>query len=302
MSNTPVAHTQLYPVDNYFKSIMPKACILTDSTAQFVEPDFPGHKLVNIVPLHIHFNEKTYTDGQVLKVNDLPLTARSAVKLQVSAPSTAEFHLSFERLAHYYNDAIVILLSSNLNPATLHAQEAASTNGSPITIHVIDSQTTSAGLGLLVQIAAELANNGTPAVEINHLVRGLIPHIYTIFCVRSLTYLHQTGLLDPAQALVGEMLGITQFFLLDKGHLTPVQKARSTRNLVDIFHEFIAEFNHLRRIALLYGASPHNNELHYLRERITGEFAAIPYSEHLLTASLSAILGPCSLGLVTMDD
>lgn len=280
---------------------MSKVCILTDSTAQFTMPSFPGQERVTVLPLHIKLNKKNYTDGKGLMVSDLPDTIRNGHQIKVNAPSIGAFQQTFKSLARTYDDAIVILLSSHLNPTLDHAQKAVSNCNSPITIHLIDSQTTSAGLGLLVQFAAKAVQNGLSAIEIKRLVTGLIPHIYTIFSVQGLTYLYQNDLLDPAQALVGEMLGITQFLLMDRGHLTPFQKARSTRNLVDIFHEFISEFNHLKHIALLYGLSPSNNELHYLRERIAGDFETIPYSEHMLTPSVSAILGPRSLGVVAMD-
>jgi DegV family protein with EDD domain len=281
---------------------MSKVCILTDSTAQFTMPSFPGRERVTVLPLNIKLNKKNYTDGGNLKVSDLPDTLRNGLQIKVTPPSPATFQQVFKRLARTYDDAIVILLSSHLNPTIHHAQKAISNCSSPIITHVIDSQTTSVGLGLLVQIAAEATQNGMSAIEIKRLINGLIPHIYTIFSVQGLTYLYQNGLLDPAQALVGEMLGITQFLLLDKGHLTPFQKARNIRNLVDIFHEFISEFNHLKHIALLYGVSPSNNELHYLRERIAGDFKTTPYSEHMLTPSVSAILGPRSLGVVAMDE
>jgi fatty acid-binding protein DegV len=116
-------------------------------------------------------------------------------------------------------------------------------------------------------------------------VRGLIPHVYTIFCNQSLSYLQLSGQLDPAQALVGEMLGITPFFILENGRLTPVQKARSTRHLVDTFHEFITEFIHLKHIALLQGLPPFINEARALHERIQENFPTTPFSEHILGAS-----------------
>jgi fatty acid-binding protein DegV len=128
----------------------------------------------------------------------------------------------------------------------------------------------------------------------------LIPRVYTIYCTQSLTYLSHSGQLDQAQALVGEMMGVTAFFLMEHGSLIPVQKARNARNMVDIFEEFISEFGDLRHIAMIQGVPPFSGEIRSLRERIQVMYPDTPYSEHLMGAAVATMLGPRSLGLVTM--
>jgi fatty acid-binding protein DegV len=140
-----------------------------------------------------------------------------------------------------------------------------------------------------------------PVEDILRKVRASVPHIYTIFCVQHLSYLHHSGKLDPAQATIGEMLGLWPLLLLENGGLVPVQKARNSRHLVEVLHEFMAEFNGLKHLALLHGMPPFTQEAHNLYERILQEFPTVPYSEHQLGCSLAAVLGPRSLGLVVME-
>ncbi len=136
-----------------------------------------------------------------------------------------------------------------LNPSIASAYEICQTLHSSASVHIIDSQATSVGLGLIVQAAAEAAWNDMGIAEIKRMLNWLIPRVYTIYCTQSLTYLSHSGQLDQAQALVGEMMGVTAFFLMEHGSLIPVQKARNARNMVDIFEEFIMEFGDLRHIA-----------------------------------------------------
>ena len=129
----------------------------------------------------------------------------------------------------------------------------------------------------------------------------MIPHVYTALCVQGLTYLAHTGHLDPAQAIIGEMLGITPMLILENGRLTPAQKVRNARHLLDLFHEFVSEFSDVRHIALIQGISPFDLEIRQLRERINGQYPSSIISEHALNTSLTALIGPRSLGVIAIE-
>jgi DegV family protein with EDD domain len=280
---------------------MSRVCIITDSTVQFTSTAYPGRELVTVVPMQIGLNGKLYVDNRDIKISKLPLSARNGLDPQVRAPNPVEFRQIMADVGQNCNEIIVILLSGHLNPAIYYAQEAAASGYSPATVHIVDSQTTGAGLGWLVQSAAEAASLGMPAVEIKQILHGLVPHIYTIFCMQSLTYLAHSVKIDPAQALVGEMLGVIPILVLENGRLMPIQKARTPRHLVDIFHEFLSEFGQLRYVALMQGMPPYAHEARALRERITTDYPHTPYSEHTLGAALATILGPRSMGIVAME-
>jgi DegV family protein with EDD domain len=242
-----------------------------------------------------------YLDGKDLKTANLPVSAQNSANPQVLPPTPDEFRQAFISLGQKYHEIIVILLSSHLSPAAASAQEAVEIGKGPAIVHIIDSQTTAVGLGLLVQLAARAAQNGEAGPKINRLVRGIIPRIYTVFCVQSLTYLYRSGHLDPAQAIVGEMLGIIPFFIMENGHLVPIQKVRNSRHLVDILHEFIAEFSDLKHIALVQGIPPFEQEARNLKDRLDGDFPGATFSEHTLGTALATILGPRSLGVFAME-
>jgi fatty acid-binding protein DegV len=107
--------------------------------------------------------------------------------------------------------------------------------------------------------------------------------------------------LDPAQAIVGEMLGITPFFILENGQLTPIQKARSSRHLVDQLHEFVAEFDDLKHVAIIQGTTPLDQDARTLRDRLNGVCRGACLSEHTIGTSVAALFGPRSLGVIVME-
>jgi len=278
-----------------------RVCILTDSTAQFPMIGFPGQELVNIIPMHLLLDGQFYPDAREIKISNLPGSARNGSDPRAIPPTPEEIGQFFTALGHKYHEIITILTSSHLAQTFNYAQQATELVRGPATVHLIDSQTTAVGLGLLVQAAALAAVNGLTATQINRLIRGLVPRVYTVFCVQSLTYLYRSGHLDVAQAVVGEMLGVTPFFILEYGRLVPIQKIRSPRHLVDVLHEFVSEFSNLKHIALVHGTPSYEQESRNLRERIEITFPKVSFSEHTMSTALAAILGPRSLGLVAME-
>jgi DegV family protein with EDD domain len=281
---------------------MSQVCILTDNTAQFPLHLFPGSDLINVIPYHVQLNTPVNAHDKDIKLVHLPSSVYVNSSLQVQPPSVEEFSQVFINLGYRYREIVVILISANLSPALVNAQIAIEVAKCPAAIHLVDSQTTTVGLGLLVQAAASAAQQGSSGAQISRLVRGLAPHVYTVFCLHNLSYLSRSGFIDPAQAVVGEMLEVVPFLILENGSLSPSQKVRGSRHLVDLLCEFVMEFNDVKHVALIQGMPPFDQEARLLRERLSGLCRSNSFSEHTLGVPLAALLGPHSLGLVVMEN
>jgi DegV family protein with EDD domain len=279
---------------------MPRTCILTDSSAIFTKPAYAGQEHVTILSHLILFNGQNIQDSK-----DLSLYSHSFENHHppiTNPPSVETFQSAYTSLGMKYKEIVVILLSSSLSQANANAHLAALSSKSPANIYIIDSMNTAVGLGLLVQAAAEYIHRGFSGVDINRMIRGMINHIYSVFCLPDLTYLYRAGQLDPAQAIVGEMLGVIPFFTLENGKLVHTQKIRSPRHLVDIMYEFVAEFENLKYLALLQGMTTYEQESRNLRDRISQNVRTTPLCEHTLNLVLATLLGPHSIGLVVMEN
>jgi DegV family protein with EDD domain len=279
---------------------MPRTCILTDSTAYFTKLSFAGQEHVTILPHYIQVNSEHLPDSKDLSI----YTSSSHFSQPPIAypPSVEAFRSAYAALGKIYKEIVVILLSSHLSQANMNARLASQSSNSPANIFIIDSLNTAIGLGLLVQSAADFAHRGYSGVDINRSVRGMINHIYSVFCLPDLSNLYRAGQIDPAQAIVGEMLGVIPFFTLENGRLVHTQKIRSPRHLVDIMYEFVAEFENLKYLALIQGINPYEQECHNLRDRISQNIRTTPMVEHGLSLALATILGPHSIGLVVMEN
>ena len=271
---------------------MPNVCILTDSTAQFTQSRFPGYDRVHVIPFDIQSVERRES-------RSLPggvLTQRRLI-----APSPQDFVRFYTSLSRDYDSIVVITLSSLFNPTMSHALAASEqySNGAPV--EVIDSQTTALGLGMLVQIAAEAASEGASLKEIDRLLRASIPRVYLLLCIPELTYLAQSGHMDYAQALVGEMMGILPIFTFEDGRLVPMEKVRTPRHLFEAFQDFMGEFETPARIALVNSSGRGSLRTSPLRQFVQDTFPDTLFSEHPIQPHLAAMFGPRCIGLVVLE-
>ncbi|NPV76840.1 MAG: DegV family EDD domain-containing protein [Anaerolineae bacterium] len=275
-------------------------CIITDSTAQFPQPSFPGRHLVRVIPLTVEVNGKKCEQFDEVKPNSLPLYASQTISPQLKAPPPEYFSQIFSELNLTCRETLCIFLSAELSLCCSNAAEAARTQRGTIA-HIIDSQTTSIGLGILVQAAAEAASKGLPLIEIDKLVRSLIPRIYAVFGIPGLSYLHHNGFVDRAQAFVCEMLGLYTIFSLEDGKLSPIEKVRNQRHVLDYFQEFLDEFDYLQHIALLQSAPANPQDAHLIREHIQQCFPRSPFTAHPINLPLATLFGPRTLGIFAVE-
>lgn len=280
---------------------MSSICILTDSAVQFSQPGFAGRNDVRVIPYDVSVRGQIYPEGEGIKSTSLPPFVSGNLNPRLVVPDPEKIFQIFQGLTAYYQEIIGIFTSSELTRMFANAEVAAAAIKSQIPVTLIDSQTTSVGLGLQVQLAAECAALGMSGTEIERRVRKSVPRVYTLLCSSGLSYLSESGFIDPAQATVGEMLGLIPIFSLEEGKLSSIEKARNLRGVMDLFQEFLGEFDHLQHIALVQGAPPFNHESHILREHAQDHFPKTPFSEHTINLPLAVLVGPRTLALMIME-
>lgn len=280
---------------------MPNIAIVTDSTAQFPNPNFAGKNNVRILPFDIILNGVRRIEGQDVKTADFPLTVRSSTDPKMVIPNPEDLAEFFSSLLRTYNELLVILSSADLTLAYHNSIEAIKLIQANTAIQVINSQTFSSGLGILVQHGAELIAKGANLVEADRLLRQLIPHVYTLICSPCLSYLHNSGAIEFHQATVGEILNLYPIFSLEEGNLHALCKVRNFRHAQDFFQEFIEEFEALSHISLIKGTNFQGIDNRLLRQFVMEFFPETPFSEHRLNPFHATLFGPKSVGLIVVE-
>jgi DegV family protein with EDD domain len=278
--------------------------ILTDSTIQFTLPSFNGRSLVKIIPLNIRLHNTVYEGGKLLKPGELPLSADEESQPALCPPPVEQLmqYFSVNENGQPLDQVLGIFVSSAMSSMVERALEAQKLLGGKVTLQIIDAQTTSVGLGILVQTAADAIMKGASLSETERLVRSLIPHIYAVVCTPGLSYLYYSGFLDRAQALAGEMLGLYPIFAIEEGRLTPLEKVRNHRQVLDFFQEFLEEFDQLQHIAFLQCATGNNpQDGRILRDHASDHFTRTVFSEHTINLATATLFGPNAIGLFVVE-
>jgi fatty acid-binding protein DegV len=97
------------------------------------------------------------------------------------------------------------------------------------------------------------------------------------------------------------MLSLLPLFSLEEGYLTPLEKARNNRQLIDFFQEFLDEFTDLIHISITQSVPGMVHEIRILREHALSNFPGVPFSEHPIGLSLATMFGPRCMGIFAIE-
>jgi len=275
--------------------------IVTDSTA-ILDPIAVQRLGITVLPLEIRIDGKTYQDGKDLSSEELLLRmTRDHVHPQIVGPTAEDFRRVYQNLTHKTDQIISLHSSASLSPIKRQAARAAEGFLGRCDILVIDSETVSLGLGILVEEAARLARENVPLNAIVRHIRGMIRHIYVVFVTDTLDYLEHSHLISPAQAVLGSMLNIKPFLLIEDGQIIPQEKVRTPERAIDKLAEFAGEFTKIERLAILQSTPYATEETKTLTDRLETVVPGHDAPIVVYGPVLASIIGPDSLGLMVYD-
>jgi DegV family protein with EDD domain len=282
---------------------MSKVRIITDSNA-YLGPDLLGSYDVEVIPHRIKVGSAFFEEDNDFQVEDLFRTlsdaqqAGSMVTPELQAPSINTF-LDYFQGNHDGRPIVAVHMSSQLSPMWAQARKAAEMLKGRYTIRVLDSQTTSFGLGLLVQMAAQAADDGASVNEIARIVNGAVPHLYATFFTESLAYLQRSANLGGSQSLLGTMLGIKAMLMMEDGRLVTQEKVQTREEVTEKLHEFVAEFATVREIGIMHHS--YETQCNDLIARLRETLPRISARRVDYPPSLATYIGPNTLGVVVYE-
>ncbi|NOZ27823.1 MAG: DegV family protein [Chloroflexi bacterium] len=273
--------------------------IVTDSNAH-LDPKVREELGIEVVPLSIHVNGRTYQEGVNLTTEQFFRQLERSDALPIAmAPSVQTFANVYRRLSRSTDRILSIHMSSKMSETYANARAAAQGLLGRCQIEVVDSLSTSVGLGILVEAAAREARTGKSLDAIVRLVRGMIPHIYAFFFVETLEYLERARRIGQAQAILGTMLGIKPLLMIEEGEVIPLEKVRTRTQAVDKLFEFITEFTRIEQMVILqHGFS---DETAMLLERLELTYPDREFPVYTYSPSLATHLGPTAMGAIVYE-
>ena len=281
---------------------MGSSLILTDNSAQFTRPNFPGFKHLNLLEESIEFDNGVYSNFRELHVSGFPKKASASTPVRVVAPSIPAITNQITTLVRQCDDLFIMLISSELNQTFTLCEEIVENIHGRAAIHLIDTKAFSIGQGQIIQFAAELIHAEKSGSMIDEKIRQEIPHIYSLLTTPNFSYLQKSGFIDIGQSVSGEMLSFMPIFNLDGGRLIPVEKVKNIRSVIDYFIEFLDEFEDLKSVAVIQPYPAYTNETKLIRQHVDEFFPEAQYSEHSINPYLASLIGPQGFSIVVKEN
>jgi DegV family protein with EDD domain len=273
--------------------------IVTDSTA-----DLPAEVVrsldIAVVPLYVRFGEELFRDGVDLEVEDFyRRLTRSALFPSTTAPSPGDFYGVYTRLALETNEILSLHISAKLSGTCNSAQLGKERLQSKCNVAIVDSLSTSLGLGLQVVAAAKAAKAGASLDELSEMVARSVPKAHLFGLLDTLEYLHRGGRIGKAQAFLGTLLNVKPLLEVKEGEVYPLARMRNRTRGLNTICDLVKRYPRVDELALVYSTDGEDAEK--LAEMLSPVFPKEKMYRARFGPVLGSHIGPRAVGVALLE-
>jgi len=247
--------------------------IITDTTSG-LPTEIARRYNIPVIPQIIIFGKDSYREG--VEMDNAAFMARLATSAELpktAAPPPELFAQEFRRLVPTGEPILCIHPSAEVS-GTVRSATVAKDDFPGADIRVIDSRVIASPLATMVTLAAQWAEAGVGADEIEARIRDMIPRCRIYFLVDTLEYLAKGGRIGGATALLGSVLQIKPILTFRDGKVDQFDKERTHKRALARLKDLVLD------------QYPRNAEGH-----LSVMHAGVPEQAQALASDLGAALG-----------
>ncbi len=272
--------------------------LVTDSTSD-ISPSDAQTLGVHVVPLTVRFGDEQYRDGVDIDADQFyAKLEHSAVHPTTSQPSPDAFATLYRTLLADPGDEVVGLHISAKLSGTLQSAALAAQDFDPSRIHLVDTESVSGGLQLLVRAALEDIKAGDSAATVAEKSTRRRGKVTILVLLDTLTYLHRGGRIGRAQALVGSLLNIKPLIAVRDGEVVPLARPRSRSKGIDMIVQQVRDCGPLRSLAEFHAAA--SESMSDLESRLGAAVSNVTAIFGRIGPVVGAYSGPGGLGVACL--
>lgn len=275
-----------------------KVKIVTDSTAS-IPAEICRQLDITVVPVTIQFGSETFVDGVDPAEELYARLAKPGETPTTSTPSPGAFLDAYRQLAGEAT-AIISIHVMETKSSLINTARMAAGMLTGVPIHVVDSKSTTLGLGLLTIAVARLAQAGRSVAELLAHLEQVIPHVNAHAAIPDLAQLRRSGRVSLGQAMVAGMLGIKPILYIGNSVVEVADRVRGWTRAVERMVDLALEKAGEAKVSL---AVVHTNAEEEARNLLAAVRHRFNCAEVLLTdagTALATHAGPGAVGIVTM--
>jgi len=186
-------------------------------------PDGAERSRLVVVPMSIRTPE-----GEVdASVGRDELVRRVHAGVTTAAPSPGEFLEAIEK-AEGGDGVVVVTVAAHLSASASAARLAGQLAQAEHEVRVVDSESATAGEGLVALAAARAAAQEAPLEAVVAAARAAAARVRVVAQIAGLSYLARTGRVPAAAVLAARLTGLRPVFSLVRGEVRPMRPAFSS--------------------------------------------------------------------------
>jgi DegV family protein with EDD domain len=217
-----------------------KTAVVVDSTAYIPQALIEQHN-IHVIPLLVNWSGESLRDNVDITPDEFYKRLETAKEMpSTSQPSAGEFYDLYSKVAEEAESIVSLHISSELS-GTVASAHAAAKLMEDFPVEIVDSESTSMGLGYMALAAARAVENGASAKEAASVARAMIPQSRIVFVVDTLEFLHRGGRIGGASRLFGSMLSIKPLLEVQEGKIEALEKVRTKKKAVNRLLDIVAE-------------------------------------------------------------
>lgn len=210
--------------------------IVSDSSSNLLQ----GTQWYQSVPLKILGQQEYIDDGSQDVAEMVHHLKHFKGKSSSSCPNVSDWLDAFEGHQCIFAVTITQRLSGSYN-AAVQAANTYREEHPDARIYVIDSMAAGPEMAMIVDKIRTLMDQGMDPDQVMEQVKDYQSHLYTLFCLESLTNLARNGRVNPTVAKLAGVLGIRVCGEAQQGQIVPIHKARGAKKALNTLVEMIVE-------------------------------------------------------------
>ncbi|MBS6952758.1 MAG: DegV family protein [Enterocloster asparagiformis] len=274
--------------------------ILTTESGSDVPQAMADELGIRIAPMHVILGSESYPDRSIPVADVFAFFKRTKQMPTTSAVNPQEYAVFFLKLREENPDAEIIHIAySSKASCTYQNAKIALDDLKDRRIRLIDSETVSSGIALLLWKSAQVIKSARSADQAEEMIRGLIRRERVSFLPDTLEYLRAGGRVSNAAYLGTSLLRLKVLINMVDGKLVASKKYRGDMEKVSFqyLEGFVKTHSPSREAIFLFYAEGFSMAL---LERLQNRCRQMGF-EQVLTADIGCVIschgGPGVMGL-----
>lgn len=208
--------------------------IVTDGAVDIL-PAWEKEFDIKVIPINVHFGEKTYTQNVELNFDQFykMVDDKSNPFPKTSQPSPHQFVEFYKKNFEPGDTILSIHITSKLSGTYASAVAAAEELKGTYNVITFDSLGGSMGTGFMCRTARQMDREGKSVDEIVRYLESIRSQVFIILTLDTLEYARRSGRVGALSASLASMLNLKPIALLKDGLVETVDKVRTRKTALE---------------------------------------------------------------------